>query len=171
MWTPKKLVDQEVLLCLSNLIFYLNQKTPDNEDVLKMYEVYDYDAAEEYIKSENYSIVEYDPGTWAAFAEGDAWTEEFAEHEDSDKQRVIEDTLDETLGSHITEHTSEVYEHWAVTSWLKSKLENQGEQVIEFCGLNVWCRCCTGQAIMMDHTFTEIAKELGWEPKHDCDFG
>lgn len=171
MWTPKKLVNQEVLVCLSSLISHLCKSVPDDEDLLDMHEVYDYDAAEKYLNNNNYHVIEYDPDCWAAFAQEDPWTEDYAEFEDSDKNQVIEDALDELCGSRITEHTKEVYEHWAVTSWLAKKLEDQGEKVVDYYGLNIFCRCYTGQSMYMDPSFIEIAKGMGWKPKDPYDFG
>src|SRR5258707_13415197 len=45
----------------------------------------------------------------------------------------------------------EVYEHWAVSPWLASKLAAQGEKVnMDFANLNVWARTTTGQQISGD---------------------
>ena len=55
---------------------------------------------------------------------------------------------------------AEVYEHWIVSSHFAYKLEQHGQTVKDFFGLTVWCRCCTGQAISMDHVIQEIYKEV-----------
>jgi len=63
--------------------------------------------------------------------------------------------------------TSEVYEHWLVSSWLARKLEAKGEAVGEFAGLTIWGRCTTGQSIHMDGVIQEIAAEAypdEWNP-------
>ncbi|WP_155636167.1 hypothetical protein [Burkholderia cepacia] len=53
------------------------------------------------------------------------------------------------------------YEHWIVSGWLAGKLEDQGEMVNrDICGLIVWGRCTTGQAIYMDGVIQEIARDL-----------
>jgi len=54
----------------------------------------------------------------------------------------------------------EVYEHWIVSSWLARKLEERGEITGEVCGLTIWGRCTTGQAISMDNVIEELAAEL-----------
>lgn len=55
----------------------------------------------------------------------------------------------------------EVYEHWAVTDWLATHLEAQGEKVDrDFAGLTVWARTTTGQAISMDGCIRAIARQL-----------
>lgn len=44
----------------------------------------------------------------------------------------------------------EVLEHWAVSDYLATRLEEQGERVVEVAGLNVWCRTTSGMACYMD---------------------
>lgn len=61
----------------------------------------------------------------------------------------------------IDPYEREVFEHWAVSSWLADKLEEQGEKVDrDFGGLNVWARTTTGQAISMDHVIQKIAANM-----------
>jgi len=62
----------------------------------------------------------------------------------------------------------EVFEHWVVTSYLAAKLQALGEKVdTDFCGLCVWARTTTGQAIYMDGVFNAIAREISGEPSHE----
>lgn len=69
------------------------------------------------------------------------------------------DTTDE--GTEDEPYEWEVFEHWAVSSWLADKLEAQGEKVDrDFAGLNVWARTTTGQGIANDSCILAIAKEL-----------
>ncbi|MEZ5529724.1 MAG: hypothetical protein R3E57_07285 [Porticoccaceae bacterium] len=57
----------------------------------------------------------------------------------------------------------EIFEYWAVSSWLAEKLEAKGEKVEQdFYGLCVWGRTCTGQSISMDHVMKQIVKETGY---------
>lgn len=58
------------------------------------------------------------------------------------------------------EYESDVYEHWIVSNWLADKLEKRGEVTGEVCGLTIWGRCTTGQAISMDLVIQQIAAEL-----------
>ena len=60
----------------------------------------------------------------------------------------------------IWPHDSEVYEHWAVSTWFAEKLAAHGEKVdTDFAGLNVWARQCTGQGIAADSVVLAIARE------------
>lgn len=53
-----------------------------------------------------------------------------------------------------------VYEHWIVSYWFGRKLEQEGEIVRNVCGLTIWGRCCTGQAIALDYVIQKIACDL-----------
>lgn len=55
---------------------------------------------------------------------------------------------------------NEVYEHWIVSDWLARKLKDRGYVTGELCGLTIWGRTCTGQAIYLDCVIQEIACEL-----------
>lgn len=60
-------------------------------------------------------------------------------------------------------HECEVYEHWAISTWLAEKLAAKGERVdTDFAGLNVWARTTTGQAIAMDSVIRSIVQETGF---------
>lgn len=70
------------------------------------------------------------------------------------------------------ECTREVYEHWIVSGWLADKLAEKGEAVDkDICGLTIWGRTTTGQAICMDAVIEEICADLnkarGGVPLHD----
>lgn len=62
---------------------------------------------------------------------------------------------------HIEPNEWEVYEHWAVSTWLAEKLQAQGQRVdTDFAGLNIWARTTTGQAISMDDCVQRIYQEM-----------
>lgn len=55
----------------------------------------------------------------------------------------------------------EIYEYWAVSGWLAQKLQKQGERVdMDFYGLCIWGRTCTGQAILLDAVICSIVQGL-----------
>lgn len=55
----------------------------------------------------------------------------------------------------------EIFEHWAVSTWLAEKLQAAGERVdTDFAGLNVWARTTTGQAISVDAVIERITREM-----------
>ena len=62
----------------------------------------------------------------------------------------------------IDPYEREVYEHWIVSDWLADQLIKRGEKVDkDFCGLTVWARTTTGQAIAADYVIDDILRELG----------
>ena len=54
----------------------------------------------------------------------------------------------------------DVYEHYIISGWLAARLRERGEVTGDLCGMTIWGRCCTGQAICLDHVIQEIACEL-----------
>jgi hypothetical protein len=66
--------------------------------------------------------------------------------------------LPETLCEEVGEdpHEIEPLEFWAVDSWLAARLETAGEIVQELCGLHVWGRATSGQAILLDDVICRI---------------
>lgn len=57
-------------------------------------------------------------------------------------------------------HLHEALEHWIVSDWIADKLKEHGEIVGELFGLTIWGRCCSGQAILLDSVWCEIAEEM-----------
>lgn len=61
-----------------------------------------------------------------------------------------------------TENEAEVYEWWAVSSWLAGRLRGLEEVVLTNSYGNWWARTTTGQAIALDPAFQTLAKDLAW---------
>lgn len=55
---------------------------------------------------------------------------------------------------------NEILEYWAVDNWLARQLKERGEVVIGIGCTEIWGRCCSGQAILLDSVIEDIAKEL-----------
>ena len=74
------------------------------------------------------------------------------------------DSEDEAIETCIRDNDirgAEVYEHWLVSDHLAYKLRQHGQTVIDdFFGLTVWCRTCTGQAILLDRVICDIYDEV-----------
>lgn len=68
-----------------------------------------------------------------------------------DEKQELEDEQDEP---------SEVYEHWNVSKFFARKLAEKGEVTGDLLDFTVWGRCCTGQAILLDHVVCAIAAEM-----------
>jgi hypothetical protein len=60
----------------------------------------------------------------------------------------------------LEEESQEVFEWWAVSSWLFEKLKEKGCVVVEAGSCHVWGRCTTGQAILLDGVIGRICSEM-----------
>ena len=56
----------------------------------------------------------------------------------------------------------EVYEHWIVDDCLAYKLRDYDHKVVEFLGLDIYCRTCTGQSMILDSNMHKIAYDWGF---------
>ena len=54
----------------------------------------------------------------------------------------------------------EVFEYWSVSSTARECLEKVGAFVVQTCGMKVWCRTTTGQAVYMDSCVQQAALEM-----------
>lgn len=87
----------------------------------------------------------------------------------ADALRTIREALEEAVRENCADEAVEVYEWWAVSSWLGGKLADAGEFVLDAEGLEVWGRCCTGQAIKLDGILQQIAAEYISDGEHAFD--
>ena len=95
--------------------------------------------AEEFDDTDLEDIIEHNPGYEAAIRDG-VW------------KLVNTDEEYQWVGREfdLDPEEREVYEHWIVSEWAARWLKEAGEVVGEVCGLTVWGRTCTGQAIALD---------------------
>lgn len=63
------------------------------------------------------------------------------------------------------EDINEVYEHWLVSDWLLDRLKEENEPILETDFETWWGRCCTGQAILLDHVIQKIAYENSYDDR------
>lgn len=114
--------------------------------------------------SEEFAVF-YDDDLQEAFASREealsyVWSDFFSkEGKDSfdDEEDAWKDCCEE---NNLEPEDYDVFEHWFVTSWFADKLRGVGEQVVDFCCHDVWCRTCTGQAILLDPCIAEIAEDM-----------
>lgn len=85
--------------------------------------------------------------------------EENEEISDEERENQI-DTLNEEIEELEEEQQErkEVYEWWIVSSYLADKLRKKGQVVIPH--MNIWGRCATGQAILLDNVISEICEDM-----------
>jgi len=58
------------------------------------------------------------------------------------------------------EETQEIYEWWAVSSYLADKLKAYGQPICDTGSCHVWGRTCTGQAILLDGVISRICSDM-----------
>ena len=60
----------------------------------------------------------------------------------------------------VDHQPQEIFEYWAVSNWLARMLSAAGQPIChDFHGLNVWGRCTTGQAILLDHVIRALVEK------------
>jgi hypothetical protein len=158
MRTLEKMVQQEVIYCVSSLITTLAAAegavslNTDNAGPLRIACTDAMDlsgpipaTAEETMQEEGYT--QNDDGTWTHSEYGTF---------DDDAATICDfQNLDPY------DYAREIFEHWIVTDWLADKLAAKGEAVSkDIAGLTVWGRTTTGQAISMDHVIEQIYADL-----------
>lgn len=85
------------------------------------------------------------------------------ENADDEKFDDLQDKIDEIEADiqdleELESEPQEVFEWWAVSNFLLEKLNALGHPVIEH--KNIWGRCTTGQAILLDYAITCICAEM-----------
>lgn len=176
----QKLVDREVIYCVSTLIWEIVQKRDgfsEWEDELNDL-AYSMPSVEDLLDAADHIAIEDSSGYVYALAENLKGDYDKIYHPDDDKLEELRDeflddegqllsspedprSVSDDLGLDIYDYTSEVLEHWIVSEYLGRKLQECGETVVEIMGLTVWGRTCSGQAIAMDGVIKIIAKDMG----------
>lgn len=155
-----RLVEREVHACMSSVIFTLSSASHFIDGGRGTYPALDdiRNLAEQAFELAR-PITDYEEAAREAgwsFSDG-AWR-----HEDglTGSYKTVEGLCECEV---IEPYDREVFEHWAVSSWLADKLEAKGEKVDrDFAGLCVWARTTTGQAISIDTVIGAIVKETGY---------
>lgn len=80
------------------------------------------------------------------------------EQETEAKRDKIEDEITEL--ENLESEPAEIFEWWAVSSWMFESLKEHGKCVVDTGSTYIWGRCTTGQAILLDYVITEICADL-----------
>ena len=175
-----KLVEREVMHCISQTVAYVLEKCQnvdyskdrghdiDQDDVMELCGGRDYEeAGEDHVRNMSHDqLVDFLNGC-------DLYEDEESETPFGDSSDIT--TMREMVVSHIEDEMSwedfceenriepydvEVFEHWAVSSWFKGKLAENGQITGELLDFDVWGRATSGQSISMDHVIAVIAAEM-----------
>lgn len=162
-----RLVSQEINACLSSLVTTLARSNGcvfEDSDMAGLveqaaelcYSLPDYESA---ACEAGWSVVSH-IGAGCRAVKNDAATDEDVTPYCSDASEAWQAACEQ---DDIEPHELEVYEHWAVSTWLAEKLAAKGEKVdTDFTGLCVWARTTTGQAIAADSVILAIVSETGY---------
>ena len=147
---------------ITNLSINHDEEIEELEEKIEALEeqIEDLDEKQEEEQEENQDLLDAEEISEFTFDRNTAQIEEKYENMRIKLQKEIDefqeeiDELEETNGD-----IQEVYEWWMVSSWFMDKLRDKGEAVIE--NENIWGRCTTGQAILLDGIISEICYEMG----------
>ena len=146
-----QLVSNEVYCCLSGMVAELQRLAGDDDEVMELGygDIGEFERAEA-VSDGGYEIVETSQGYYWCIKGVSELDGPFNNATDAAHACIFSENLDPA------EYAREVYEHWAVSTWLAEKLTANGETVRDFGGLNIWLRTTTGQAISMDQVICDI---------------
>lgn len=158
--TARRIVTQDVCYCVSGLIYAAAQNWEAavqlgfGEDDLIVLASRRADADDYRDMAPSSLQISPDGGTFKWKDGEDMWSAPFVTELEAFRDAFDTLGLDEPDGA-------EIYEHWLVSDWLASKLEERGESVVrDALGLTVWGRATTGQAIYMDAIIQDIARDI-----------
>ena len=151
----RRLVEREINLCVSGLVHTLAQGYGQAEARSALFDLCE-QALELCTPTQDYEGAAYDEG-WR-YREVDGVGE--IHKPGDDEAETYDDWQACCEGERIEPHECEIYEHWAVTPWLRARLQERGERVGDLDSLDVWGRGATGQAIALDFVIQQIAAEI-----------
>lgn len=166
MITSETLVAREVHYCVSSLVATLaggagavqpGKHTHDEQALVLLTD----QAMELCCPIEDFESAAMDAGWEDVTGDGFPPCTQF--HDKTDGMRYACSGWEALCADHdIEPYEREVFEHWIVSDWLADHLIKRGEKVDkDFCGLTVWARTTTGQAIANDYVIDDILRELG----------
>lgn len=90
-----------------------------------------------------------------------------------DKEEAAQDCMHQ---NRLDPEYHDVYEHWAVSPFMARKLTKFGQTVVEYGSMYIWCRCSTGQAVLLDYVIGQIGEDMeilegmanDWSKKEDA---
>jgi hypothetical protein len=83
--------------------------------------------------------------------------------ENDEEIEAKRDKIEEEIGelNNLETEPQEVFEWWAISSYLYDKLKALGYVVCDAGSCYIWGRTTTGQAILLDYVITKICAEMG----------
>lgn len=135
----EKFVDREVYACVSGMVEYILQKSYEDRDA-----PFSWDDAENF----------YLPTC------RECGSTDISEFEKDDSTFYKCNGCGEITDEEPETEPQKVYEWWIVSGWLADKLRQYNEVIIDDGFNQIWGRCTTGQAILLDGVITDICEEM-----------
>jgi hypothetical protein len=169
-----KFVGREIYCNVNSLVEYcLNQGFEDPNSPINMDELENYYTYPEYIGE----YANFEGGTDNQRDEEMQRLNDLKEELEGDQPSLEDEDVDMDLYNSINEkiekigeeiealenletEPAEVFEWWAVSSWLSEKLSNEGQVVTDAGSCHIWGRQTTGQAILLDYVITRICADM-----------
>lgn len=150
-------VSREVIYCVSALVSTLAKTAAESG---KLADGTYYDNILEICVQDDWESPARENG-WEQKEDGQIYKDIEGDSENEESERYADDWRDACEQDNLDPYTVEAYEHWIVSNWLADKLEAKGEMIgRDICGLTIWGRTTTGQAISMDSVIQEIYNDL-----------
>lgn len=152
----EKFIEREVYCCVTNMVEYILKKSYEDPDAPFSYEDLENlypDHSDEIDKLEQKKEELEDKID-------DEGEKDYPDYEKIEELRQQVSKIEEKIEQleQEQEEINEPYEWWIVSDFLLNKLREHGEVVIEH--ENIWGRCTTGQAILLDSVISEICEEM-----------
>jgi len=151
----RAMVNEHVLVSASQLISQLlnsdSNELACNDELMNIMSKPDYEGA---ARDEGYAVDERPDGFYLV------WEEDGKQVDDGSYLTEFDAWEAACDDNGIEPYQDEAYEHWIVSEWLASKLEDKGELItFDLMGFTIWGRCATGQAIYLDYVMEQICEE------------
>ena len=165
-----KFVGREVFANVNSMVEYiLNKSAEDREAPFSIDDVENFYSFPEWSKTVVGETLSFDGGTENDKTEFEANFDRLIEESEARLEtgeisdlthernvELIEEAREEF--NDLESDPQDVYEWWIVSGWLCENLKEQGEVVIS--DQNIWGRCTTGQAILLDGVISRICEDL-----------
>lgn len=153
-----KLVSREVIACVSELVSFLLETPEIAEELYEVCSVPDYSVGIENQIDEMSTLECFEYLR-------DNTNEEIRGNSKKQLTKFINSSIEERQyfisEFDIEPEYIESLEYWQVTEHMGEKLQEKGEAVIiDFHGLTIWGRSCSGQAILLDGVIDRIAQDM-----------
>ena len=162
--TIQEFTNQNIIYCVSGLIYELTQKNclPEEDAIDLWTGPIDYNAAAYQLEQEGDRTFKHlckddRQYYWGVKSEHSVWR---IDPIYNDEEQAIAEWFEIYRGGSLEDYRSEVFEHYICSDYLGRKLKEQGHTVVEVMGLTIWARPTTGMSIAYDEVIKVIYQNM-----------